>query len=163
VRPDLVPADDAALEAVARLFARAPIDPPGFADHVWLHAETQVVVHRLQAARDHRVRDGGRAWVIHVASRPVGYLSARIQGGTDAETFSAVVRSEQGKGIGLAARRSAIDVLATAGLIRVTSLARPASASAAISRRLGYELRGTETRVHPAGYSVELERYELGL
>ena len=116
------------------------------------------------SARDHRLGAGGRAWIVRVDDTAVGYLSARIdEDGGRAETFSVVARAAQGRGIGLAARRLALDELTAAGVACVVSLARPGSPSVAISRRLGYELRGIEVRAHPDGHLVELERYELRL
>ncbi|MGY2128229.1 GNAT family N-acetyltransferase [Blastococcus sp. SYSU DS0617] len=164
MRVRLVPAGDRALEAAARALSAAPVDPPGITDHDWLHGDPGQVLDRLRLARDRRLAARGRVWTIGVDGAVVGYLSAAIDdGGARAETFSVIARAEQGRGIGLAARRLALDELAAAGIRSVVSLARPGSASAAVSRRLGYELIGTEERAHPDGYVVTLERYELRL
>jgi len=160
----LVPASDAALEAAAQALSAAPVDPPGVRDHAWLHAEPAEALRRLQRARDHRIEHGGLAWVVLADEVAVGYVSARIyDDGHRAETFSVVARVNQGLGVGLESRRLALEALAAAGVRSVVSLARPDSASAAISRKLGYELSGAETRAHPDGFRVELERYELQL
>ncbi|MDT0277572.1 GNAT family N-acetyltransferase [Blastococcus goldschmidtiae] len=164
MRVRLVPVEDAALAAAARALCAAPVDPPGIPDHDWLHGDPGEVLRRLRLARDRRLAAGGRAWTIGADGAVVGYLSASIDdGGARAETFSVVARAEQGRGIGFAARRLALDELAAAGIRSVVSLARPGSASAAVSRRLGYRLTGTEERTHPDGYVVALERYELRL
>jgi len=160
----LDPADDLALEEVAPALAAAPVDPPGIDDHAWLHGDVGEVLRSLRAACDRRLAAGGRAWIIRVDGTATGYVSARIDdGGARAETFSVVARAAQGRGIGLAARRLALDELVAVGVTCVVSLARPGSRSAAISRRLGYELRGREERARPDGHLVGLERYQLRL
>lgn len=158
----LVPATDEELALVAPRLARLRVDPPGVDDHVWLHGDSSEVASRLRDARDRRAAAGGVAWVAYVDDEAVGYLSAKIDGAM-AETFSVVAADVQGRGIGRAAREAALEALVKLGVKTAISVARPGSASAQISRRIGYQPTGSLVRTSPTGEDVTLERFELDL
>ena len=159
---ELIPATDAALDAVALALSAAPVDLAGIADHPGCTLNPP----RWWTGCGLHGTTGSKRWprlVVNVDGEAVGYMSARIQDGSWAETFAVIARPAQGRGIGLAARRLLLGESATLGVAQVVSLARPRSASAASSRRLGYQFRGRELCTHPDGYQVELEKYELRL
>jgi L-amino acid N-acyltransferase YncA len=91
-----------------------------------------------------------------------GFVSAAIDSET-AETFSVVALLWQRRGVGLAARRSALHQLRDRGVTVAVSASRPHSASSRISQRIGYRRVGTESRLSQDGTSVYLERWELEL
>jgi RimJ/RimL family protein N-acetyltransferase len=150
--------------ALATAVAAAPVDPPGLSDHRWLSGEPTGVRDRIQESIDSTKHRGGSSWIVLAGGAPVGLIKVGIGHGM-AETFTFVCAYAQGRGVATAARTGVLDLLAHDGRVqRAVSTARANSASAAISRRLGYRYTGIEVRQHPDDASdVALERYELEL